>query len=133
MIKTVENDFNSIRKYIETLEARNRLLLEENKNLKDEHYKDKKLSEMRLRLDDMQKDYYSGFPISEDERKRIKEWMDKHEEEVHNCHSLNDKLRRGGGIGGTYKYEFIPTSIGTIGTIVCTCGAKFTFQDGVSI
>ena len=35
----------------------------------------------------------------------------------------------GGAIGGTFTYEFIPTSIGTIGTIKCTCGDSFTFED----
>lgn len=26
-------------------------------------------------------------------------------------------------------HAFVPTSIGTIGTVKCSCGAEFTFQD----
>lgn len=129
MIKLVENSFNSIQKYIETLEIQNQHLLEENKKLKNEHYKDEKLSEMKSRLDKMEKEYYRGFPISEEENDRIRSWMNKHDEEVHNAHTLSEKLRLGGCCGGRYSYHFIPTSIGTVGTIKCSCGAEFTFQE----
>lgn len=108
-----------------------RYLESENKKLKEEKYKDKELLAMKTKLSIMQADYYRGFPISEKEQKNIKEWMDKHDKEVHGCHSAKNKLRRGGCIGGTYTYEFIPTSIGTIGTVKCSCGAEFTFQDMV--
>ena len=106
-----------------------RRLESENKKLKEENYKDEELATMKSQLEAMQKDYYRGFPISEEEQKSIREWMDKHDEEVHNCRTLKDKLRRGGCVGGTYKYEFVPTSIGTVGTVKCSCGAEFTFQE----
>ena len=32
-------------------------------------------------------------------------------------------------VGGKYIYKFVPTSIGTIGKVVCSCGEEFTFQD----
>lgn len=36
----------------------------------------------------------------------------------------------GGAIGGRYTFEFIPCSIGTIGTIKCgKCGEKFIFRE----
>lgn len=106
-----------------------RRLESENKKLKEENYKDEELTAMRVQLEAMRKDYYRGFPISEEEQKNIRNWMDKHDEEVHNCHTLEDKIKRGGCIGGTYKYEFVPTSIGTVGTVKCSCGAEFTFQE----
>ena len=38
--------------------------------------------------------------------------------------------RIGGAIGGRYTFEFIPCTIGTIGTIKCgDCGEKFTFRE----
>lgn len=106
-----------------------RRLESENKKLKEENYKDEELTAMRVQLEAMRKDYYRGFLISEEEQKNIRNWMDKHDEEVHNCHTLEDKIKRGGCIGGTYKYEFVPTSIGTVGTVKCSCGAEFTFQE----
>ena len=105
-----------------------RYLENENKKLKEENYKDEELQAIKTQLEKMREDYHRGFPISEKEYSNIQEWMNKHDEEVHNCHSLDDKLRRGGCIGGTYRYEFIPMSIGTIGTIKCNCGAEFVFQ-----
>ena len=106
-----------------------RRLESENKKLKEENYKDEELTAMRVQLEAMRKDYYRGFLISEEEQKNIRNWMDKHDEEVHNCHTLEDKIKRDGCIGGTYKYEFVPTSIGTVGTVKCSCGAEFTFQE----
>ena len=108
-----------------------RRLESENKKLKEENYKDEELATMKSQLEAMQKDYYRGFPISEEEYISIHEWRDRHEKEVHNCHTIEDRLRHGGCIGGTYKYEFVPTSIGTVGTIKCSCGAEFTFQNMV--
>ena len=103
----------------------------QNIELYDEHYKDHELKQMLDELNKMKDDYYRGFPISEEENKNIKEWIDNHERDVHGCYTLEDKINRGGCCGGTYTYEFVPTSIGTIGTVRCSCGAKFTFQDMV--
>ena len=126
---SVAEAFQTIQREINLLEYQNERLSEENSRLKNENYKDEELSKMKTQLEKMQKDYYRGFPISQEEQKNIREWMDKHDEEVHHCHTITDKIKRGGCIGGTYKYEFIPTSIGTVGTVKCSCGAAFTFQD----
>ena len=101
----------------------------QNRELYDEHYKDNELKQMLDEVNKMKDDYYRGFPISEEEDKNIKEWIDNHERDVHGCYTLEDKINRGGCCGGTYTYEFVPTSIGTVGTVKCSCGAKFTFQE----
>ena len=125
-------------KALEAIKVRNmndqdriRYLEEENKKLKDNFYKDEELSSMKNELNKMKSDYYRGFPISEDEENRINEWIENHEREVHGIKTYADKLASHGCCGGTYKYEFIPTSIGTIGTLKCNCGAEFTFQNMV--
>ena len=99
----------------------NEYLREENKRLKDEQYKDNELQKMKEEYDRMKEDYYRGFPISEEEEKRIQEWKD----------SLpkydNMKI---GAIGGRYHYEFHPTSIGVSAVIVDTItGERFEFQE----
>lgn len=127
----VEATFKTIQNRIGILESQNGRLDEENKRLKNEHYKDDELSEMKDKLDKMQRAYYRSFPISDEEKKKIEEWKDRHDEEVHNAHSLIDKVKLGGCCGGRYTYEFIPMGIGTIGTIKCSCGAEFTFQNMV--
>lgn len=66
----VEAAFKTIQNRIEILESQNGRLAEENKRLKNEHYKDDELSEMKDKLDKMQRAYYRGFPISDEEKRK---------------------------------------------------------------
>lgn len=101
-------------------------LIEENKKLKDENYKDIELAHMKAECDRMKKDYYRGFPISEEEYEKALNWMDDHEATKHaRCKGLP----RGGAIGGSYQWIFTPTSIGTFGKIKCSCGEEFCFNE----
>lgn len=52
---------------------------------------------------------------------------DKHEAEAHGIVTDDQRMKLHGCIGGNYSYIFIPTSIGIIGEIQCSCGEKFTF------
>lgn len=91
--------------------------------------KDEELQKLRNELEKVKNDSYRGFSISEDEEIEINNWIDNHLEEKHGLITLKDIILSQGAIGGRFTYEFIPTSIGTIGTIKCTCGDKFTFRD----
>ena len=91
--------------------------------------KDEELQKLRNELEKVKNDSYRGFSISEDEEIEINNWIDNHLEEKHGLITLKDRILSQGAIGGRFTYEFIPTSIGTIGTIKCTCGDKFTFRD----
>ena len=102
-------------------------LEEEIKRLKDENWKDNELQSMKEQYDKMKEDYWRGFPISKEEKEKINAWINKHEEEKHPRPKMD--YPRGGAIGGCYSYHFVPTSIGTFGTIECTCGEKFEFQE----
>ena len=64
-----------------------------------------------------------GFGITEQEWKDIEEWRDAHIQAKHGGD------RYSGAIGGNLTFEFIPTSIGVIGTVKCYCGDCFQFQD----
>ena len=98
------------------------------KKLTDSQYKDKKLREMKDKLEAMQREYNRGFPITDKEWDAIETWKEKHDREVHGLIECNERI--GGAIGGRYTFEFIPCSIGTIGTIRCgDCGEKFTFRE----
>ena len=132
-VKKVEDEiddfFNDLKRALRGKDLRIKYLEEQNCELHDEAYKDKELTRMKATVNEMEEDYYRGFPISQEEQDKIDEWREIHEKEVHNCHNIDEKLRRAGCIGGTYTYEFTPTSIGTIGLVKCSCGARFTFQD----
>ena len=100
---------------------RNEYLLEENKRLKSEAYKDEELSKMKAQYDKMNADYYRGFAISENENNKINEWIDKISKE----YPGNE-----GAIGGRFTYEFIPTGVGTYGKIIDSISGKsFSFQE----
>lgn len=129
--KTIDTFVEDIKHELQGKDIRIEYLEKQNQELRNEKYKDNELSRMESELKTMKEDYYRGFPISEEEQESIREWMDKHDEEVHHARTLGDKLKLGGCCGGRYTYEFTPTSIGTIGTVKCSCGAKFTFQDMV--
>lgn len=113
----------------DTYEKRIKYLEEENKKLKDEHYKDSEMQKMEAELKKAKEDLYRGFPISEKEQEKIREWELKHDAEKHGLKTLEQRLGAGGCIGGRLTYHFIPTSIGDIGEVECSCGEKFTFQD----
>lgn len=98
------------------------------KELTDSQYKEKELQKMKAELEKMQREYNRGFPITDDEWKAIETWKEKHDREVHGLTECNERI--GGAIGGRYTFEFIPTTIGIIGTIKCgDCGEKFTFRE----
>ena len=98
------------------------------KELTDSQYKDKKLQEMKAELEKMQREYNRGLPITDKEWETIETWKEKHDREVHGLTECNERI--GGAIGGRYIFEFIPTTIGIIGTIKCgSCGEKFTFRE----
>lgn len=129
MNKELNNLFEKVDREIGIKDIRISYLEKENKKLKDEKYKDLELQKMKKELEDMKKECYNGFPITEEEKKKIEEWKNKHEQENHGLKTLKEKNSFGGAIGGTYTYEFIPTSIGVIGIIKCSCGEEFTFSD----
>ena len=104
-------------------------LEKENKTLKDEHYKDGELQRLQEELTSLKGDLSRGFPISEKEQEKIREWELKHDAEKHGLKTMEQRLRAGGCCGGRYTYQFVPTGIGVIGEIICSCGEKFTFHN----
>lgn len=95
-------------------------LREENKRLREENYKDSELQMMKSKCKAMQEDLWRGFPISEDEDAKIREWIGQHLTKRH-------KLMVNGN--GRFKYEFQDFSEVSVGSVVCTeCGESFTFR-----
>jgi len=94
-------------------------------SLKEEKWKDNELQAMKTKLDQMKEDYWRGFPISAEEAAAIRSWEDKHWTNQHQAPTTEKRLAKMGAIGGSFSYEFIPTSIGTSGLICCnTCRNK---------
>ena len=125
----VTKTLDAIKREFDSQNARIIYLQNQNKKLKEEHYKDTELQKMKEELERVRADMYRGFPISAEEEKRIKEWQDKHDAEVHGLKTLKERVRAGGCIGGRYSYEVAGTNKNVVGIVKCNCGAKFTFQD----
>ena len=115
----IEKAFNEIREYIKICEdSKNNAL-----HQLEEYNKDEKNQELQKTIQSLQNDKYKiiSFDLSEEETHNVNVWKRKHIEEKHNNSSY------AGAIGGRFTYEFVPTSIGTVGTIKCSCGEKFCF------
>jgi|InofroStandDraft_1065614.scaffolds.fasta_scaffold56628_3 hypothetical protein len=93
--------------------------------LNDEHFRDEKLNQLQKELEKVKSDCQRGFPITEEEQRIIQEWKDTHFKEKHRDRNLNWAE----AIGGRFTYTFIPTSIGVIGEVTCSCGESMTFSN----
>ena len=111
-----QNIVNDLLKRLRQLELSVENLKKENAELKSEHYKDEQLSNMKDKLNRMEKDYYRGFPISEEEEEQINKFQDKYRKYY-------------GAIGGAFTYKFTPTSIGVIGEVIAPNSESFVFKD----
>lgn len=118
-----------LKKRFNRQEDRIKYLEEQNKKIQEKNWAEEKYQKMQSRYEAMQRDYYRGFPISEEEEKKIKAWKEEHDIEKHKADTLEKRLKLEGVSGGRFKYIFIPTSIGIIGCIQCNCGETFYFQD----
>ena len=127
-LKKIKMDnFNKhIKEIVSIVEAQDVVITsqrEEINFLKNKYDENEEIKELKRRLREESYKNLNGFPITEEEVKAIEEWKVKHEKEAHNGSSY------AGAIGGRYSYHFVPTSIGTSGTIKCICGAEFEFQE----
>ena len=124
IMEDIKKTLQQVYDHYRTVCNQNDYLRKEIENVKSEKYTDRELSKMKEEYERMKKEYYLGFPISEKEDKKIREWINKQTE------GQDFKTASGGAIGGRFHYEFIPTSIGTIGTVIDgLTGEKFTFQE----
>ena len=123
----VEKAVYSLLYRIDSLLCANERLKKENEALRNEHFKDSELGKMKSELEKMRAEYRRGFPISAEEWERISKWEKEHLEK-HHPQALEDPSAFG-AIGGNFSFTFIPTSIGVVGYVQCSCGEQFYFTD----
>lgn len=118
--ESIKNFCDAITRVMLQMKQNNDDLVEENRRLKDENYKDEELAKLSKELKNLENECYRGFPISKKENEEIITWQKQHDINVHRNYDLYH-----GAIGGGYSYRFYPTSIGCIGTCICdTCAAR---------
>ena len=93
----------------------------------EEWNKDEEIQKLKSEIESLQNKLWNArrysFEITPEEHEAIEEWKKKHVEEKHNGDAY------AGAIGGRYKYIFVPTPIGTVGSIKCSCGETFCFSE----
>ena len=103
-----------------TLLKRCDALDEENTRLQSEIRNEDGTAYFKNMVDSLNKKFNHGFEISDDESEKINEFIKEHDE-------LHGKA---GAIGGRFVYNFLPTSIGIIGTVQCiSCDKCLVFRE----
>lgn len=93
----------------------------------DEWNKDEEIQKLKSEIESLQNELWNArrysFEITPEEHEAIEKWKKNHVKEKHNGDAY------AGAIGGRYKYIFVPTPIGTVGSIKCSCGETFCFSE----
>jgi len=111
-IRSIQVRFTDLTKEVEELR-------DENKHLKNEHYKDEELRRMKQELDNARIDLLRGFPIFPHEKEIIDKFVF--------AHSTDPKHP---AKGVSFYYTFTPTEVGIFGKITCAyCGETCCFQE----
>lgn len=120
-IEDVFNNVNKLKDYIAKLKEQRDKAWKELR----EYNKDVEIQKLQEKINQLKNKKFEGFNfnISKEELAKINEWKEKHVEEKH------DGSYYAGAIGGMFTYQFIPTSIGDIGEIICSCGEKYCFRE----
>lgn len=84
--------------------------------------KDEQIAELRKRIHEYQSKEFlvSEFGFSEEEMAEAGKWIEEH---------YKESKHRGGAAGGNFSYIIIPTGLGIIKEVKCSCGASHTIQD----
>lgn len=84
--------------------------------------KDEQLANLRKELREYRHKEFlvSEFGFSEEEMAEVGKWTGEHYKET---------KHRGGAAGGNFSYIIIPTGLGIIKEVKCSCGASYTIQD----
>ena len=121
ILNSVKEDLQRVYDHFRQLEYQNEYLKKENERLKFDHYKDEQLANLEKKYEVMKEMCHLGFPITKEEHEKINAWIDK---------QMKKHPGNGGAIGGRFSYEFVPTGIGTSGTVIDGfTGDKFNFQE----
>ena len=112
-VKNFDDILDNLRYLHEDQEHRIQQLEEQNKYLKDEHYKDNELQAMKNTVENLCKEIRLGFPVSEEEDLRLRDWQYSHM--VNHHHDMRYKKIA----SPNYSYSFSITPLGAVGYTYC--------------
>ena len=121
ILNNIKEDLQKVYDHFRSLEYQIEYLKKENERLKSNHYKDEQLANLEKKYEAMKEKCHLGFHITKEEHEKINAWIEK---------QMKKHPGNGGAIGGRFSYEFVPTGIGTSGTIIDGfTGDKFNFHE----
>lgn len=113
-LNTFDELIESLKQKYKRLEIINENLRKENEQHRNKTYEKDYISKLREENKRLKEDYYRGFPISKEEKEAINKWATEH---YKTCKEKG------------FSYHFYPTPLGVSGSVQCSCGAKFEFQE----
>ena len=115
-LNTFDELIESLKQKYKRLEIINENLRKENEQHRNKTYEIGYVSKLREENKRLREDYHRGFPINKEEKEAINNWANEH---YKTC-----PYKRAG-----YSYRFYSTPLGVSGSVECSCGAKFEFQE----
>lgn len=94
--------------------------------LEDENWKDETLQELSKAVEVARENNRRGFPISAAEGNDIQDWINRHIKTRHADVGPRAKI-----MGEIWEYHFIPTCIGTVGTVQCRWCMRAAMKDAI--
>lgn len=120
-VETINNVYKQLEEQIQSLKTKCEDL---QAKLNDQYANDKEIVRLKEIIDEQDTELRNGFGIVKEENDAITEWIKNHNAKKHGSETVYY-----GSIGGGMTYIFIPTSIGTVCKVKCSCGEEFCFRD----
>lgn len=117
----ISNMLDDIKFVVKELEEENEQLLEKNKMLKSEHYKDEEIKRLAAEVDRLSHCY----SIPEEWAARGEKWFKKHQESHIKCQDFHTKRSIYAPGHQYYSWMITPTSVDIFYEIRCECGETF--------
>lgn len=120
----ISNMLDDIKFAVKELEEENERLLEKNKILKSEHYKDEEIKRLAAEVDRLSRCY----SIPEELAARGRKWFKKHQEPHIKCSNPYTKCGIYAPGHQYYSWMITPTSVDDFYEIRCECGETFDIK-----
>ena len=91
--------------------------------MKKDVYKDEEMTRLKNEVKRLEEEMLHGYYISKDEWDKIQKWQEDWFQRKRNGNTYM------GAIGGGFTYQFHPTSIGIVASVIAPDGDKFEFRN----
>lgn len=124
-IDNLKKSLKDVESHMDSLGSIMKDLIEKNESLESELAKDNKIKELTEALEYEKDLNIHGFPITKFQSQEVEKYRKEHLAEMHNVDGSENSSKR----HYAFYYEFVPTAIGTFGSVICeTCRERAIFE-----